>query len=322
MGFRRRILICLGLAISAGPCGTAAPGPDAVGIDCHIEPGSVTPELWRAQFDRANQLRMRAVYREAEQCYEAALDMAQALPSPDASLRQVRLQQSVLYTEQAKYGKSEELLLSICGQPGNGGPRYSEEGRCLQHLGELYYLTHRYGDAAEVYRRALSIFKQAADKDDVGIAESLRGLGDVCTAEGRLPEARAFYDEALRSYGKVGNPAVERVAFVWNSLGVVAHDAGQYGEAEQLFRQALDVREKILGPKHPLIAQSLINLGVLLSRHDRLEEAELLYRRAASIYYAVLGAWHPATATLLMHLGTCITGGTSISRPNRTTSGR
>src|SRR5262249_46845272 len=94
--------------------------------------------------------------------------------------------------------------------------------------------------------------------NDPRLAETLVGLGSVCSALARYREAEAYYQRAISIREKaLGGRHVDAVRVV-NQLAELYVLERQFGKAELLWAKVIDAWEAALGPEHPEVAAVLM----------------------------------------------------------------
>jgi tetratricopeptide (TPR) repeat protein len=140
----------------------------------------------------------------------------------------------------------------------------------------------RFAEAEEIYRKALAIYEEAGDRQE--IAESLRHLGSVAQVQGRWDEAEQHYQKALAILKEIaGN--VHSTQLTFDELGHLAEARGRLGEAEKWYDKSLALAEQ----RHDWdgTARSLHSLGKLSRRRGQVDEAERWYHRCLTLAESV-----------------------------------
>jgi tetratricopeptide (TPR) repeat protein len=161
----------------------------------------------------------------------------------------------------------------------------------------------RYGDAAELWRKAVIVTEQHFGPDHPDTALSLNNFGDLLEAQGDLAGARPYYERALGIREKALSSDNPDTATSLNDLGALLLAQGDLAGARPYLERALAIRERALGLNHPDTARTLSNLGALLDSQDDLAGARPYYERAVDINEKARGPDHPDTARSLNDLG-------------------
>ncbi len=121
------------------------------------------------------------------------------------------------YREAARLKEQQGLLVGINGA-----------GSSWDHLAQVCIATGRLSEAEQWYRKALSIFQDAAYQP--GIARTLSNLAALLADDPtRLDEARRLTEESLVIQETLDPAAAE----VWNTYALLAHIVSQQGDSSQ-----------------------------------------------------------------------------------------
>ncbi len=166
------------------------------------------------------------------------------------------------------------------------------------------YLSARaeYGEAEQLYSRALAIAETSFGPGHPKVAIRLNNLAQLLQATNRLAEAEPSMRRALAIDEESFGPGHPNVARDLNNLAALLQATNRLAEAEPLMRRALAIDEESFGPGHPKVARDLNNLASLLQDTNRLAEAEPLMRRALAIDEESFGPGHPNVAIRLNNL--------------------
>ncbi|MCC7108903.1 MAG: AAA family ATPase [Deltaproteobacteria bacterium] len=115
--------------------------------------------------------------------------------------------------------------------------------------------------------------------DRLGLAQSLRALGDVCYWRGERSQSAVLYKEAHELFQTVGK-ASDVAQSLW-SLGYVELERGDLDKARALFEEQRDLCRKVRDRLGEANADNA--LGELARRQSRFDEAEAHYRAALRI---------------------------------------
>jgi len=176
-----------------------------------------------------------------------------------------------------------------------------EAANLLNVAGNYLHIRARYGEAEELYKRALKIRERQLGTDHPDTATVLNNLAGLYASQGKYGEAEGLCKRALAIREQRLGATHPDTAQSLNTLANLYYQEERYVEAEPLYTRALSIREQRLGATHPDTAQSLNNLANLYYQEERYVEAEPLYTRALSIYEQ-LETTHPATALSLNNL--------------------
>jgi serine/threonine protein kinase/Tfp pilus assembly protein PilF len=182
--------------------------------------------------------------------------------------------QEALHLSQASFGASSQ-----------------ESGRALWTLGKLRQQQGQFGEAKDLYNRALAISETAlAPQTDVSAV--LDDLAQIYAREQQWTLAKQTYQRALEVDQQILGDDHPRVAMHLHNLGVVAQNMGDLKLAEALYRNAIRRKERAYGVGDPQTADAIGNYGLLLQREGRLAEAEPLLRSALTMTLSQHGPSH------------------------------
>ncbi|MBU1724199.1 MAG: tetratricopeptide repeat protein, partial [Gammaproteobacteria bacterium] len=147
----------------------------------------------------------------------------------------------------------------------------TEQGDCLQALGQLEA-------AAAAYGEAIGRGEKQGRLRDVAVGKLQ--LSTIRMLQKRYADALQGYREALQLFQQLDEPGT--VATAWHQIGMVHKRTGDYPQAEQAYRQGLSIRvtHKLKQDE----AASLVELGNLYLEWKRPEQAVGFYRQAADLY--------------------------------------
>lgn len=145
--------------------------------------------------------------------------------------------------------------------------RREQRASIMVELAGAYWGMSRYDDAERFYQDSLLVFRQI--NHPLGIANSIKGLGDVARRRGDFATAQSYYLEALTLCRASGNSvaiglALARLGNLMRTLGDSKQGRDYYNEAQQIFEE--------LGERSRL-ASIHSGLGLLASDLGELGEA-------------------------------------------------
>jgi tetratricopeptide (TPR) repeat protein len=249
----------------------------------------------RTRVSRANELRMRGLYAEAEQVCLATLNDAEAVLGPeDPTLIPLLNVLGIVYKYTARFDAAERLYRRALLLAESQQPTDLNQLADLHHnLGGLDHARGRFAEGQPAARRAVELRTKALGDEHPAVAADRVALAALLDQLDQSEEAEKLLREAIRVLERtVGRQHVDVAAAV-NNLAAICQKRGSTTEAEQLYRRALDIKERAGGSHHPELTPTLNNLAILLRRQGRTEEAAILYRRALAILERVVGPDHP-----------------------------
>jgi eukaryotic-like serine/threonine-protein kinase len=184
----------------------------------------------------------------------------------------------------------------------NFGATSQESGRALWILGKLRHQQGRFGEAKDLYKRALGISESTlAPQSDVSAI--LDDLAQIYAREQQWALAKQTYERALDVDRHVLGDDHPRVAMHLHNLAVVAQNMGDLELAETLYRDAIRRKERAYGVGDPQTADAIDNYGLMLQREGRLAEAEPLLRSALAMTLSQYGPDHYKVGYARVSLG-------------------
>jgi serine/threonine-protein kinase len=185
---------------------------------------------------------------------------------------------------------------------GNFGATSQESGRALWILGKLRQQQGQFGEAKDLYKRALAISETTlAPQTDVSAV--LDDLAQIYSRELQWELAKQTYERALDVDRRVLGDDHPRVAIHLQNLAVVAQNMGDLKRAEALYRDVILRQERAYGDRHPETAVTKGNYGFLLQREGRLAEAEPLLRDVVATRLSLHGPDHYQVGYARVSLG-------------------
>ncbi len=181
------------------------------------------------------------------------------------------------------------------------------EADARSSLAVVLHMQGRYDEAVTEQRRALELWRHAAEIDDhageLDVASATEALGNLVMEQGKAEEAIELHERALAIRERALGPTHLDVASSLNNLGSALMAGDRLDDAVAPLQRALAIRERVLGPDDPILVSVLVNLGGLLSDRERPREAEPYLQRALTIARARLGEDHPYVGSALVNLG-------------------
>lgn len=201
-----------------------------------------------------------------------------------------------------KYDSAVVYFMAVCDACKKlYGEKSTQYTSYLTDLASAYKNTGKYEIAEALYRKTLSLKKEAAGENE-NYALSLNQLGLLYFAEGRYNKAEECF---LREYSivkKIGKKT-STYALAAGNLALVYSRIGNYPRAEQLQLEALGVRKEISGEKHPDYALILSNIGTIYANMGNYAKADSIQTIALAITKETLGENHRQYLRGLHNLG-------------------
>ncbi len=237
------------------------------------EPGS--RNWYLAQGNKGEQLLAAGRYGEAQQVFEAILQVLGEEPSYDRCLTLSRLGRCLRLQGQAARAAEryrEGLQVAARLEPSDGVKRQTSNlqtdlANGLRDMGD-------FDGARQAYEASLAIYKEIGDARNEATVQFQ--LGTLEMLQGNLVEAEQRYREALATFQQFNEPASE--AITWNQLGNLYQEVQQWEAAEQAYRQAARLLESQGNLTYA--AQTWNQLAIVCKGSGKLEAAEAWYRKA------------------------------------------
>jgi serine/threonine protein kinase/tetratricopeptide (TPR) repeat protein len=185
------------------------------------------------------------------------------------------------------------------------GASSQETGRALWAYGQLRHEQGRFGEAKDLYERALDIL-EATSAPAIDVAALLDDLAEAYARDLQWARAKQTYERALDIDRSVLGDDNPRVAIHLHNLADVAQNMGDLRQAESLYRDAIARQERAYGSEQVETARSRGNYGLLLQREGRLEEAEPQLRQALAVALKLYGPDSYNVAYARVNLGTLL----------------
>lgn len=163
------------------------------------------------------------------------------------------------------------------------GARDASLAWSLNDVGLLFLSERRWDEAADLFRRALSILETTVGRADVAAGTVLQHLADVARAKGDGLIAEGYYREAAGIFRAKLGATHARYAAALNGWACALRDMKRPADAEALYRQAIDVYEKSGRREGAVLAIPLYNLGMLQLEQGRTAEAGPLFEKAVRL---------------------------------------
>ena len=163
------------------------------------------------------------------------------------------------------------------------GARDASLAWSLNDVGLLLLSERRWDEAADLFRRALSILEQTVGRADVAAGTVLQHMADVARAKGDLSLAEVYYRDAAETFRAKLGATHPRYAAALNGWACALRDLKRPADAEALYRQAIEVYEKNGRREGAVLAIPLYNLGMLQLEQGRIAEAGPLFEKAVQL---------------------------------------
>jgi tetratricopeptide (TPR) repeat protein len=137
------------------------------------------------------------------------------------------------------------------------GEDHPDVARDLNALGALYHLAGRFDDAAQAYRRALTVFEDWYGPDHFEVAMTCANLAVLHGDQADFARAEALNRRSLRILEAVLGPQDAEVGLTLLNLATAVAGQGREAEATALTTRATAILAARLPPGHPHLATAV-----------------------------------------------------------------
>src|ERR1700676_3872650 len=149
--------------------------------------------------------------------------------------------------------------------------------------------------AAQLFGKALNIYRATIGNQNLQVAATLTGLADAADWTSDYPLAERYEREALSIFQATVSRNHPDHAVALATLGSILTQREKYAEAEQVLNEALQIERNVFGADNQRIAATEADLGVLFDREGDTPRAIAATRIALKITRDHLGPSHYLT---------------------------
>ena len=175
-----------------------------------------------------------------------------------------------------------------------------------QVLADRYVEMGLYDAATPLQLSALATRRRVLGEEHPDTMQSINGMGDLLSHEGKPREAESYYREALekrrRVLGREHPDTLESMV----DMGDILASQGKLSEAEPYLHDALTSIRRVFGEKSAETAAAMGEMGALLEAQGKASEGEPLLREAVEKMRRVLGEDDPNTVELIGAFGAAL----------------
>lgn len=172
----------------------------------------------------------------------------------------------------------------------------------MADLGVVHHNRKKFDLALSYHTRALKLREAARPKDDLLIANSLRGIANAHWARREFPEALRTARQVLLIHQNLKPVNTANVATSWATLANIYHDSGDSARALELGVRAVVLLENSEPPNSPKLAAVYYNLAAFQLAKGELLEARYSFEKAFKIYSEIYPLSHPTRTTIANHI--------------------
>jgi len=190
-------------------------------------------------------------------------DMLQAVGAVHKQLEQYAaarpLLEDALQTFESAYGPAHLSVAAVA----------RDLARVVQAMGDLEH-------AEALYRRVLSIYKDAEANHPIRVAAARHDLAVVLHEQGQPASARSLFDKALPVYRDALGRGHASTAKVFAAAAAVERTLHNYARAAELLAEALDILDHAARPDHPDRPRYLLDRASVMRALGAYDKAEQL----------------------------------------------
>lgn len=167
-------------------------------------------------------------------------------------------------------------------------------------LAKKYADQHRYTDALDHYKKALSASIAANGEQHSDVARYKNEIGVVYINMGKYADARNFLTQAAEiaeKNKKLGSDNPDSAA-IYKNLGFALYRLSDHENALIWHQKALAVRESTLGTESLEVAETCADIAAAYEGQGNYQAALDWYNKALKIRGKALGAGHPTVAAI------------------------
>jgi tetratricopeptide (TPR) repeat protein len=188
-----------------------------------------------------------------------------------------------VYFETGRYREAESVRLKALNlRIAKFGPDHPGVARIIQNLATQRYTQGRVEEAAELYRRALAIWRVSGLEDTAECATVFNGLGLIYADAGDLDKAVIHVRRALDIWVRSSGVSVSAARAEAN-LAVLSAAQGDAKAAEVHWRSAIRTAEQSTGSQTAITRDLLYRFMIFLRRMRRTTEARDIQARIDKI---------------------------------------
>ena len=146
--------------------------------------------------------------------------------------------------------------------------------------------------AAQLFGKALNIYRNVIGNQNVQVASTLNGLASTAVWMDDYSLAEHYQREALAIFQATVSRNHPDNAIALATLGYILIQREKYTEAEQVLNEALQIERNVFGTDNPRIAAIEEDLGILYDREGDMTRAVAATQAALRITRDRLGANH------------------------------
>lgn len=179
---------------------------------------------------------------------------------------------------------------------------YQRLAQALSYLGNVYKDLGDHQKAKELLEEAITLYKQHAPFDRIGITRALTYLGDTYKNLGEHQKARDILEQSISLIQQYPDSHQIGLARTMLHLGIVYRDLGDYEKALPLLKNSLVLFEKYSPENYIERVRALKYLGNTYRSLGQYEDAKNLLEQSVSLSKKYLAENHISLGRSLVHL--------------------
>ena len=219
----------------------------------------------------------------------------------DAVYASMLSEMGAYYRGQKETVKAEQYFLEALRILEKAGAALADIATVMNNLAGVYRMTERYGEAEQLYKSCLEIYKKELGNRHILFAAGLNNLGGLYSSMNRSEEALELFKRALdilRDYPD----ALDELAASLCNLGNLYIQKKLYAEAEKNLLEAKRIYETQVDYCTPHYYITLNSLGLSKLGLGDQEEAARMFRAAAEACEKIYGKGHEDYKMIIRHL--------------------
>jgi len=160
------------------------------------------------------------------------------------SLWQMYTDSGKAYFRLRQYRESENMLSAALQVAEQFGPQDPRLAVSLNNMARLRQAQKRYGDAEQLYNRALLIAETERGREHLDTAVCLSNLAGLFQVEGKYVDAEAAYKEAMAIMEKALGPEHAGVGRILANYAALLKKMNRMSEADAAEARAKAIRDK------------------------------------------------------------------------------
>lgn len=180
------------------------------------------------------------------------------------------------------YRKAEKRYLEALVEARNSGNQ-DQELLALRKLGEAYYLSGRFEESEQIFKKALEICEQISGSDALPVAGELNNVMKSLRRQNKWNDADPIIRRVITIRTKSLADTDRLISNSWLDLAVNLQRQGRLDDSNVAFGKALVSREHALGAEHRSLTVILDQYAELLRQLNRGSEAETMDQRSRTI---------------------------------------